>query len=353
METEVQAITSEIETLRQKLQTAAQNRPKGQPVDRRRFTLLLGGVSVCLRTPGIPVHMGYETLYYCENEQDAAQVRNFLKQMYHITNKKSLQENIEKIFGSGGQYRDFMTFWCNAPLFEPRKLRRGARKTFQACKECAEPFYPIVREKGFCAWDIDSRIGLCRRAVACGILSDEEFWEMTDPWVREALVFYHSFEEYAVSLLCGVVYDMAVQGNKVGRIDEDVVQIFKNHKNMVEQLLKEGGPWCQNAWYEPKEREWAAPLMQDGHRGCKVTQRALEEGAGYICRLEPEKGYADIDSGWRFFAENEPIESMDGQDDAAIMALDSVCNLWPEVMGFLHAEKGRKFVKTKNGWVEE
>lgn len=353
MEARIETIISEIETLQQKAQAAAQNRAKGQPVDRRHFTLLLGGVSVCLRTPGIPVHMGYDKLYHCEGEQDAAQVRHFLEQMYRITDGKSLQENIERIFGSSEQYGDFMTFWCGAPLFDLKELNRGGKKVFLACRECAEPFRPIVKEKGFYAWDIDSRIGLCRRAVACGILSEEDFWEITDPWVREALVFYHSFEEYAVSILCGVVYDVAVHGRKTGRIDKDVAEIFENHKNMVEHLLGEGGAWCRNAWYEPKEREWAAPLMRGGYMGCKVTQKALEEGAGHMCRLEPEKGNEDIDSGWRFFAEDETQECTDRQDSATIMSLDSVCNLWPEMMGFLHAGTGRKFAKTKNGWAEE
>lgn len=347
MGTEMKKIAKEIEKLQEKYERAAQNKPQGHPVDRKQFTLLLGGLSVCMRTPGIPAHMGYESLYHCESAKDAEQVKGFLQRMFYVTDKETLLKACEGAFHSSYEYGDFLTFWCGAPIFELDELDKPARKGFRAYKECAEYFYPIVKERGFYAWDIDGRIGLCRRAVACGILSEEEFWQVTDPWVRMAQVFYHSFEEYAISALCGLVYDMGKNG------EDDIAQIFDNNKNMAEHLLEEGGAWQRNAWYEPKEREWAAPLMRGGHLGGMVTQKALTVGVGYICRQEPAPEYADVDSGWRFFAGDESDEYLDDPEHTKIMTLDSVCNLWPEVMGFLYAKVGRKFGKTIKGWTEE
>ena len=48
-------------------------------VSREEFTLLLSGISTCRRIPGIPVHMGYESLYHCESEEDARQVKEHLE----------------------------------------------------------------------------------------------------------------------------------------------------------------------------------------------------------------------------------------------------------------------------------
>lgn len=314
---------------------------EAKPVSRKEFTLLLSGMSTCRKLPGVPVHMGYEELYHCQDEEGIAQTKEHLAKLFGVKDKDTLMKACYQIYSGSDQYEQFMTFWSNAPLFDVKKLHPDAAKGFNRCREIAEHFYPIVKEKGFYAWDIDQRIGLCRGAVACGILTEEEFWQITDAWVCQAQVFYHSYAEYAISCLCGAVYDM-------GRY-EDASGFFDIQKNIAESLLAEGGAWQRNQWYVPAEREWAELLRQNP--GCFVTKRALDEGCGYMYREEPSPEYPD--SGWRFFVGDEPDDYVNNPDNISVCGLNTICNLWPDVMAFLNAEVGRSFGRQKSGWVEE
>lgn len=313
-----------------------------KPVDRKEFTLLLGGISACRKMPGVNEHMGYEELYHCTNPEDIQKGRNHLQQVFGVKDKESLMEACYQLYPGSEHYEQFMTFWRGAPLFALEELNENGREGFLYCKQLAELFYPIVEEKGFYAWDINERIGLCRNAAVCEIITDEEFWEITDVWVRQAQVFYHSYVEYGMSCLCGAIYEMAQH-------EEDVQSFLEINRNLLDNLLGEGGAWNRNQWYTPKEREWASLLKNN--LGCLVTKRALEEGIGYMYREEPCANQPD--SGWRFFVGDEPEEYVNNSDNIQVCGLNTICNLHPDIMPYIYAEMGRSFGRRKNGWVEE
>ena len=316
---------------------------KAQAVSREEFTLLLSGISTCRKMPGVSIHMGYEELYHCIRKKDIEQALVHLKKLFGVKDKETLMKTCYGMYSGSNEYEQFMTFWNHAPLFDLKKLTPDAKQGFLHCKQLAEKFYPIVGEKGFYAWDINERIGLCRNAVACGIISEEEFWQITDPWVRQAQVFYHSYTEYALSCLCGAIYDM-------GRYDSDINDFFQINLNIIESLLGEGGAWQRKQWYVPKEREWADLL--ESNLGCFITKKAVDqEEIGYMYRDEPSPNHPD--SGWRFFVGDESEEYVNQPDNIVICGLNTVCNINPEIMAFLHADIGRKFGKYKSGWEEE
>ena len=316
---------------------------EAKEVSREEFTLLLSGIASCRKIPGISRHMGYETLYHCKEQSDRAAASEFLESMYGITDKTSLLQACHREYNVSGQYEQFMTFWHKVPLFELSELNERGRAWFERCQMAAQLFYPLLKEKGFYAWDINERIGLCRVAVACGLLTEEEFWQVTDSWVKQALVFYNSYGEYAVSCLCGALYYM-------GRYEADIESFLEINLNMIEHLLEEGGAWQRNSWYKPKEREWAS-LVAD-NRGCLVTKRALdEEKIGYMYREEPNKEYPD--SGWRFFVGDEEDDYISDPDNITVCSLNTICNLNPEVMAYMHVEEGRRFGRYAEGWREE
>ena len=316
---------------------------KAAPVSREEFTLLLSGISACRKVPGIPVHMGYEKLYHCEGEGEKEQVRQHLKRMFNVADKDSLIQACMHMYQGSREYEQFMTFWKDAPMFDLKELNEDGRRRFDNCRDLAGAFYPLVKEKGFYAWDINERIGLCRSAAACGMISDEEFWQITDEWVKQAQVFYHSYEEYAISCLCGAVYEM-------GRYEPDVSGFLEINRNLTDNLLGEGGAWRRNAWYVPEKREWAGLLK--ANPGCFVTRKALDTGyIGYMYCEEPETDYPD--SGWRFFAGDEPDEYVNNADNVVICGLNTICNLSPDIMAYLHAKPGRRFGRQEEGWEEE
>ena len=114
------------------------------------------------------------------------------------------------------------------------KLNPKAKEIFLKAKAYAENFRPIVGEKGFFAWDINETITLYRTACSAGIITPQEFWERTQQLVRFAIARYHSWEEYAVSLLCGATYFMFRQD----KMQETMLENFLNiNINMVQFLF--------------------------------------------------------------------------------------------------------------------
>lgn len=335
-------ITEAIATYKEEL--AQVSVPQPGETDRKQFTLLLSGISTCRKVPGIPEHMGYESLFHCRTEADAAKAREHLHQMYGISDRSSLLEACRREFSSSTQYEQFLSFWVGAPLMDLKDLTEEGRRFFLECRDSAQVFYPILGEKGFYAWDINEKIGLCRKAVACGILSEEEFWELTDPWVRQAQVFYHSFQEYAVSCLCGAVYFMRMY-------EEDLESFFQLNLNLVRHLFAPGGVWQKNGWYVPQKREWADLLGVNP--GCLITKKALqEERIGYMYREQALEDFPD--SGWRFFVGDETEEYINEVENISMIGFSDICNIDPTILAYFYAQPGCGFGKTENnGWVRE
>ena len=61
-------------------------------VSREEFTFLLGGISSFRMVPGISEHMGFEELYHCKTDEEAAQVKEHLNALWGIVDKDSLLE---------------------------------------------------------------------------------------------------------------------------------------------------------------------------------------------------------------------------------------------------------------------
>ncbi len=312
-------------------------------IDRKEFTLLLSGISSLRKVPGIEEYMGFEELYHCGSAADENKVKEYLDRLFGVTDKDTLINACYEIFHSSNEYEQFMTFWKNAPAFDVNDLNEQGKESFTFCRQLASQFYKFVGEKGFYAWDINERIGLCRSAAACGIISEEQFFEITDDWVRLALVFYNSFGEYALSCLCGAVYDM-------GKHNPDVSVFFDINCRVIDVLLSDDGPWGQNKWYVPKEREWSSLIGSP--LGCIISKEAFNtESVGYMYREEPQEGMPD--SGWRFFKGDETEEYISNPNNSTVCALNTVCNICPDVMAYIHASIGRTFVKQDIGWVEQ
>ncbi len=319
--------------------------PSPRSVDRKEFTLLLSGISACRKIPGIQNHMGYETLYHCENEKDAAEARAFLQKMYEIRphDLESLKVALIREFSECEQYEQFRTFWLGSPMFSLDELRPEGRAWFVKSRDMAEAFSPVVKERGFYAWDINERIGLCRKAAACGMITDEEFWELTDLWVRQAQVFYHSWKEYAVSCLCGAVYFMRREK------EEQLEAFLKLNMNLIRQLFAEGMAWQKSTWYQPQEREWVE--MFDLRQECLITKKALEEERiGYMYRQNPEEDFTDC--GWRFMAGDETEEYVNEPGNIIVCQYSMVCNIEPSVRAYFYSDRGKQYEKVNGEWRE-
>lgn len=311
---------------------------------RERFTRLLAEPCGARRVPGIPVRMNSDDNYHC-TEEEAKLTKDFMKQMFKVDSKDSLIKFQEFQFRQSVQYEQFMTFWKKAPLFDLKDLNPEGRNFFDMMIGKAEPFYPTLQERGFYAWDINEYIGVCRIANACGIISDKEFDEIVDHFVKKAQVFYHSFKEYALSVLCGALFVISLDSN-----DENAVEKFMDiQKKVVANLFEENGPWEKYGWYRPEEREWAQ--LYPGNPGCFITKAALEDGILYMYREEGDKDHPDC--GWRFFHGDESQEYSDDPNNYHIVSLNTVLNLRPDILSFIEAPYGSAYGWNGEDWIKE
>ena len=311
---------------------------------REEFTRLLSAPYSARRIPGIPVRLTEREEYHCTAEE-AAQVREFLERMYRIKNKDDLVEYQRFQFLGSVHYEQFMTFWKGAPLFDLKELNPEAQKNFEECIKKAEPFSAFLEERGFYAWDISEYLGICRVAFTAGILTEEEYLEITDRFVRKAQVFYHSFREYALSYLCGGLYFMGENGN-----DEAGQQQFLEIQiRVLSNLFERDLPWDRYSWYRPAEREWVQ--VYPGNPGSFLTKAAFEQGIGYMYRDTPAEGRPD--SGWRFFHGDESDAYANDPENIQVVSLNTVINLRPDILAYLEAPVGSAYGWDGKKWVKE
>ncbi|RGY99909.1 DUF1266 domain-containing protein [Clostridium sp. AM58-1XD] len=139
-------------------------------------------------------------------------------------------------------YRQFESFWEGRPDFDVKDLKTKGRTAFESAKACAEKFVPLVGKQGFLAWDINEQVGMCRKMYACGLLSEEGFKELTVPLARNAFRRFQSWEEYAVSCLCGAAYF----GFRNHDNEDSQWEFYQLNKGIVDHLLSENGAWSRN-----------------------------------------------------------------------------------------------------------
>ena len=330
----------EIKTL---IESLPEERKDAVMPSREVFRRLLSSAFTLRKVPGIPNRLIEEEDYHC-TEEEAAEAKMFLDRMFRITSKESLIEHQRMQFLGSVHYEQFMTFWKGAPLFDVNELKPESKANFEDCKQKAENFYPLVAERGFYAFDISEYIGVCRVAYACGLISEEEYNEITDRFVAKAQAFYHSFKEYALSYLCGGYYFMASECD-----NEGVDRFLEIQKRVISMLFEGNAPWSNYAWYKPKEREWAQ--IYPGNPGCFLTKAAYEQGIGYMYRDEPSPDHPD--SGWRFFHGDEPEDYVNNVDNITIVSLNTICNLRPDILAYLEAPVGCAYGWNGTDWVKE
>ena len=312
---------------------------------REQFTRLLASPAATRKVPGISEKMDENGEYSC-NAEEAAKVKKFLKEMYKIDSKESLIAYQRIQFRSSVQYEQFMTFWKEAPLFDLNELDANGRKAFNRMIDLAKPFYPMLQEKGFYAWDISEYIGTCRIARACGIIDEKGFDEIVDRFVRKAQVFYHSFKEYAMSYVCGALYFSYSSFGDVKSLE----QFYEIQKSILTYLFDEEGDWVRYKWYVPAEREWAS-VFPANRGGCIITKAALNQGIGYMYRGEPAPNQPD--SGWRFFHGDESDDYANDPANVQVVSLNTVCNLCPTVLAFLEAPTNSAYGWNGKDWIRE
>lgn len=327
------------------------------PCKRDQFLALLAGVPALRKTPGIPGPSGsgpdyFITLPMCATPEDAVACRTHLEKVFGIWDKNSLLEFCNRNLRCQSQYLDFEGFWEGRPPFELSELGK-ALDLFQVARDFSAQFYAVTEGRGYLAWDISECMGHLRAGLACGLLSREEFDEMADYWIDQAQAF-HSWPEFAVSLVCGELYWDFRQGFKLPELRRGLDLWMR----LVRQLLDDENAWGSNLWYAPPRKKeyllWPPEFRRymlhwKGPNGCFATDHitVLGKKVGWCYREEPSG--QNPDSGWRFFSGEEDDEYVNDLTHTEVYTLNTICNYDPDIIPLLDAPYGTAFYREPDG----
>lgn len=334
------------------------SRRERRPCERDAFLALLAGVPSLRKVPGLPEARAagpdfFTTLPRCASEADAAACRAHLRDVYGVTDKQSLLDFCDRQFRCQEHYLDFESFWEGRPLFDFASLNRDAADFFLSARDFSAQFYPLVGHLGYLGWDISERVGHLRAALACGLVTREDFDQLAEEQIVQAQAF-GSWEAYAASLVCGALYWDFRQGTPLPELH----QAQRLWMDLVRTLLANDAAWDSGFWHTPERekayRLWPSEMRLylpdwDGPNGCFATDRIAVDGCpvGWCYREEPETGFPD--SGWRFFSGDESEEYIADIRHTGIFDLNTVCNFDPEIIPLLDAPWRSAFVRGEDG----
>lgn len=238
------------------------------------FPLLLAGVPALRKTPGLATMEDageeyFTSIPFCLSKEDQQAARTHLSEVFGITDKDSLIAFCQNTVHIHQEYLDFESFWEDRPNFSLDELTPQALSGFQRLSDFARQFQPIVGRRGFLAWDISETLGYLRSACACELISMEEYQELSQYWVDQAAAF-HSWDEYAVDLVCGAAY----WAFRIGG-EQDAVSYRDLNLRLVRDLLGSKQAWCGRMWPRPagKSYKLSEPEMPASPEGLGRPRR--------------------------------------------------------------------------------
>ena len=226
-----------------------QNRiPEQKPCGRDEFIALLSGIAALRKTPGIPGpdQISFTTLPRCASTEDEASCRAHLERVFHITDQNSLLDFCQQEILCHQQYMDFVAFWEGRSPFELEKLNKQALEFFKTARDFSAQFYHIIGHRGYLAWDISECVGHLRNGYACGLISRDDFDDLTEHWLGQTHIF-DNWVDFAASLICGELYWDFRHGTELPELHKGLDLYLK----LVSILLDSDTAWGSGMWYVP------------------------------------------------------------------------------------------------------
>lgn len=354
MESIIQSIASfkEAISIRQ-AELAEQDR---EILDEETFCTVLSGLPSFRRLPGVPEHMGFEGLYHCDTPENAQELKDYLQNVFGITDEETLIQQKQEFFHIFNEYYDFACEWDGSPNFEVDELEEEGKAAYTHSRDFSALLRDFVGQQGYAAWDIGERIMLIRAACACGIIDDNTAIRLIVDEAKIANELFDNFGDYAISALCGCVYFMFVS---MGRTEEEGLSGFLEINMQIISKLFEDDIWSLNAWMQKNFKQLAIrdeqvqQILGEEYQGLTAVaaDRILCDGYRISVMLR-EPSVAPGDSGWRFFAGDEDQEYLADGNNFGALDLNLIINYSPDCADFLDMPVGTFIVRNDEGILE-
>ena len=308
------------------------------------FCTILSGLPSFRRLPGIPEHMGFDPNYTCDSPENAQALRQYLESVFGIKDADTLNTQRYEFFHTFNEYYDFASEWDGTPTVDVDTLSDDGKLIYTKSRDFAYYFRDLVGQQGFLAWDIGEHVMLIRAAYACGILTQSQYEDMLILEGRQCNEMFANFGDFAISALCGAVYYMFVTA---GQFEEDGLAEFLDINMRIVSKLFNDGVWALNAWCEQNYKQLAIPsdqierLLPDAYLGMNAvaSDRILVEGYRISVMLR-EEHKSPQDTGWRFFAGDEPEDYVTNPANFGILDINLIVNYSADVIPFLEMPVG-------------
>lgn len=325
-------------------------------LDEETFCTVLSGLPSFRRLPGVPEHMGFEGLYHCDTPENAQELKDYLQNVFGITDEETLVQQKQEFFHIFNEYYDFACEWDGSPNFEVDELEEEGKAAYTNSRDFSALLRDFVGQQGYAAWDIGERIMLIRAACACGIIEDNTAIRLIVDEAKIANELFDNFGDYAISALCGCVYFMFVS---MGRTEEEGLSGFLEINMQIISKLFEDDIWSLNAWMQKNFKQLAIrdeqvqQILGEEYQGLTAVaaDRILCDGYRISVMLR-EPSVAPSDSGWRFFAGDEDQEYLADGNNFGALDLNLIINYSPDCADFLDMPVGTFIVRNDEGILE-
>ena len=325
-------------------------------LDDETFCMILAGIPSFRVLPGVPEHMGFEGIYHCATEEQAGELKQYLKEVLDITDYDSLVKQSREFFHFFNEYFDFANEWDGHPNFSIDDLGPEGAAAYTASRDFSVQLRDLVGQQGYLAWDIGERIMLARAACACSLITEDQFKQFVAEEGRVANDLFDNFVDYAVSALTGAVYFMFVT---TGRTEDEGLLGFLDINLKIVTNLFDSGIWAVNAWCEKNYKQLAIRDDQIQELVSEpwirlngiASDRILCDGYRVSIMLR-EAPINPADSGWRFFAGDEPEEYITNSANFGNVTLNLIANYAPDIVPLLDSAVGSFFFRNEEGVLE-
>ncbi|MCH5207522.1 MAG: DUF1266 domain-containing protein [Oscillospiraceae bacterium] len=181
------------------------------------FSMRLSFLSAIRQIPGTKLGLGFSDFLKTYPDKEKPVVREFLKQRFKITDKKSLDSFINNSFSYNLAFllHNVCANAAGTPDFDLSALDRNGRELFEDLTVFFSYIARYLPERGgVAAWDICEKIGFARSAFACGIINEKDYRSIVNTMTNFAKDNFSSFEEYLTSLVIGSGTFMFVEDNR-------------------------------------------------------------------------------------------------------------------------------------------
>lgn len=180
-------------------------KPEKRKLSDGEFTVLMGLVPSLRSIPATGTALGSDDFFVEFKDKDRENVAQWLKNSFGFHDLESFLKfsNTARGCNISGMFADVKALFLGKPNFDVKTLNPDGQYAFYNACMFIKPLYEYLPEAGVLGWDLSEKVGFCRLAFSCGILSKDDYLGAMKALKDAAKKSFSSAAEYLKSLVIG------------------------------------------------------------------------------------------------------------------------------------------------------